>query len=118
MNYYNALQLETGGWHYVSQNRREGTHPVGYCAQWREDKTHVHATEEEARECFRRYLLDGQREEEYGDWTGCEVCDAPTKKGLTARPPLGNGFAFCDEHRTSEALAERVPAPGQIIASY
>jgi len=138
MNYYDALRLEDGsGYHYVSQNRRHGTHPVGYCRQWHEDKSHVHATAEEARECFRRYLLDGAREETYADWTGCEglvaddpndlddmgctinrKCDKPTKTGLTTRPPLGHGHALCDEHRTHEML-ERLTGPvGQITASY
>jgi hypothetical protein len=114
MNYYDARQLSDGsGWHYTSANRRSGTHPAGYCAD------HPgHATEDEARQCFRRYLLDGTREESYGDWTGCTICDTPTKKGLTERPPLGHGYPLCDEHRTSEQLAELVPAPGQIASSY
>jgi hypothetical protein len=152
MNYYDALRLEDGsGYHYVSKNRREGTHPVGYCSRIQpcpecEDyrqpecevcgqqgyidkgegwyKEHVHATADEARECFRRYLLDGQRDESYGDWTGCEAvidgekCDTPTKKGLTGRPPLGNGYAFCDEHRTPEQLEALTPTVGRITASY
>lgn len=125
MNYYDALALSDGsGYHYVSQNRRSGTHPVGYCATWHDDKTHVHATPEEARECFRRYLLDGSREESYSDWTGCEAiidgekCDTPTKKGLTARPPIGNGYALCDEHRTQEQLEALFGPIGQIAASY
>jgi len=114
VNYYDARQIkDNGGWHYTSANRREGTHPVGYCAE------HPgHATADEARECFRRYLLDGQGEETYGDWTGCEVCDTPTKRGLTTRPPLGHGHALCDEHRTPEKLAELTPSVGTITASY
>lgn len=119
MNYYDALRLEDGsGYHYVSQNRRGGTHPVGYCAQWHLDTTHVHATAEEARECFRRYLLDGQCEEEYDDWTGCKICDRPTKKGLTTRPPLGSDHPLCDEHRTPEQLEALTPSVGRIAASY
>ena len=134
MNYYDALKLSDGsGYHYVSQNRRTGTHPVGYCSRYQDDgrgdvidkgenwyREHVHATPAEARECFRRYLLDGQREESFGDWKGCEWegCDTPTKKGLTARPPLGRGFALCDEHRTPENLDALTPAVGRITASY
>ena len=54
MNYYNAQELADGsGYHYVS-HRRSGTHPVGYCSL--ADDTHVHATADEARECFRQYL--------------------------------------------------------------
>lgn len=115
MNYYDARELKDGGWHYTSANRRSGTHPVGYCHEHG-----PHETADEARECFRRYLLDGQREEAYGDWTGCEWegCDTPTKKGLTTRPPLGHGFALCDEHRTAENLEALTPDVGQIMASY
>lgn len=121
MNYYDALPLSDGsGWHYVQQNRRTGTHPVGYC------RDHgPHETAEEARECFRRYLLDGAREESYADWTGCEApvggeerCDRPTKKGLTTRPPLGTGYALCDEHRTTEQLEKLAGRVGRIAASY
>jgi hypothetical protein len=133
VNYYDALQVSDGPmkgkWHYVSQNRREGTHPVGYCSRFNGDGTeksdeeyhaHAHETADEARECFRRYLLDGSREESYSDWTGCEYegCDEPTKKGLTQRTPLGHGFALCDKHRTQEVLEELTGPIGQIVASY
>lgn len=117
MNYYDARPLADGsGFHFTSLNRRTGIHPVGYCA---EDGHEPHETAEEARACFRRYLLDGQREETYSDWTGCEFdgCDTPTKKGLTTRPPLGHGHALCDEHRTPEILEQLVTPVGQIAAS-
>ncbi len=114
MNYYGARMLGDGsGWHYTSANRRSGTHAVGYCVEHKS-----HATEADAQDCFRRYLLDGQREESYADWTGCVVCDTPTKKGLTTRPPLGNGYPLCDQHRTPEKLEALVPAVGTITASY
>lgn len=99
-----------------------GTRRVGnpdYCGS--------HDTEQEARECFARYLLDGWREESYANWTGCEWvqrlgeprCDRPTKKGLTTRPPLGTGHALCDAHRTFNHLVDLAPvSAGQIISSY
>lgn len=150
MNYYDARKVAAPGapevWHYTSQNRRSGTHAVGYCASTtacacvtfetgyraqpdceqchgtggipNPDHCGGHATPAEARECFRRYLLDDVSEETYGDWTGCEVCDTPTKKGLTTRRPLGHGHALCDEHRTPEQLADLTPPVGQITASY
>lgn len=145
MNYYDATQLSDGsGWHYTRTN--DGvTQAAGYCSPvipcslcttgfgkegcpecqgkgytLREGEEHVHETAEEARECFRRYLLDGQREETYADWTGCRYkdCDTPTKKGLTTRTPLGHGHPLCDEHRTPEILEELTPGIGQITASY
>jgi hypothetical protein len=122
VNYYDARELRdpetgegTGTFHFVVMNRRTGTHPVGYCAEHG-----GHPSAEEARECFRKYLLDDVQEEHYGDWTGCEVegCDEPTKRGLTARRPLGNGHALCDEHRTKEHLEALMGGVGSIASSY
>jgi hypothetical protein len=113
MNYYEARKLKDGsGWHWTGMNDSQ-IFPAGNCHEHA-----AHETREEAERCFRRYLLDGQREESYGDWTGCEICDKPTKKGLTTRPPLGNGYPLCDEHRTPETLESLVSAPTQICASY
>jgi hypothetical protein len=121
VNYYDARRLRresdtgiTEGWHFTCMNDGQ-IWPVGYCAEH-----YPHTTANEARECFRRYLLDGQREETYSDWTGCEMegCDTPTKKGLATRPPLGHGYAFCDEHRTAENLEALTAPVGQIVSSY
>lgn len=113
MNYYEARQTkDKAGWHFTSMNDGQ-IWPVGYCADHE-----PHATPEEARECFRKYLLDGSRELTYADWTGCEVCDTPTKKALSTRPPLGNDHALCDEHRTLEQLEALTEAPERIMASY
>lgn len=145
MNYYEARQLsDKSGWHFTCRNDGQIS-PVGYCAnresltaEWicmdcdgagcekcggggtvkRRIEPHVHETREEAEECFLRYLLDDISDEEYGDWTGCEVCGEPTKKGLTSRRPLGNGFPLCDEHRTPEILAGLTAWPSKIVASY
>jgi hypothetical protein len=118
VNYYEARKLKDGsGWHFTGFNKRPRPDgecwPVGYCAEHE-----AHAERWEAEECFRAYLLDGAQEEEYGDWTGCEICAEPTKKGLTARRPLGNGYPLCDEHRTPETLGTLVKKPSQITASY
>lgn len=118
MNYYQARQKkgddgEIVGWHYTCSNDAIGIFPVGYCTEHE-----PHETAEEAEECFRRYLLDGQREVEYGDWSGCVVCDEPTKKGLGTRPPLGSDHHLCDEHRNAEMLKGLTPRPTTITASY
>jgi hypothetical protein len=115
MNYYDARQTKNkSGWHYTCMN--DGAiWPVGYCAEHE-----PHATEREARECFGQYLLDGEREETYGDWTGCAVCDKPTKRGMTTRPPLGHGYPLCDEHFDGGRL-KKLSAPlavGKITASF
>lgn len=115
MNYYDARQRQDNKrWDYTRMNDGHIS-PVGYCG----DADHAHDTAEAARECFARYLLDGWREENYGNWAGCAVCDVPTKKGLTTRPPLGHGYPLCDEHRTLEQLKQLAPTDaGQITASY
>lgn len=113
MNYYEARPLADGGGFHFTRRNDDLIHPVGCCADHG-----PHETREEANECFRQYLLDGAAEESYSDWTGCEVCDAPTKKGLTTRRPLGNSHPLCDAHRTAERLAELTPVPGRISASY
>lgn len=113
MNYYAARPRADGsGFHYTVRND-DRIWAVGYCAEHP-----PHATAEGAQECFRRYLLDGMDVEEYADWTACVVCDTPTKKGLTARPPLGHGCPLCDEHRTPENFEALLPAVGKITASY
>jgi hypothetical protein len=125
MNYYDARPLADGsGFHYTCRND-DRIVSVGYCREHE-----PHATAEEARACFARYLLDGWREESYGSWHGCVweepdgggitvMCDTPTKKGLTTRPPLGHGYALCDEHRTFEHLKQLAPTDaGQITATY
>lgn len=163
MNYYDARRRQdTGKFDYTRMNDGHIS-PVGYCAEkdgcsCRTIKTGYqinpdceicggsgrvpnpdycgsHDTEEEARECFARYLLDGWREVSFSDWTGCqyrvvvgeddfggthrEQCDKPTKQGLETRPPLGESFALCDEHRTFECLRFLAAHDaGQITASY
>jgi hypothetical protein len=113
MNYYEARQRsDKTGWHFTCQNDDQ-IWPVGDCQDHE-----PHATREEAEECFLRYLLDDISEEQYGNWGDCEICGAPTKLGLTARRPLGNGFRLCDEHRSSEVLAGLTAWPSRIVASY
>ena len=138
MNYYKARQLsDKSGWHFTRMNDGH-IWPVGYCSPWQQcldcdghgcekcggrgvvkhPHEHVHATREEAEECFMRYLLDDIREEAYGNWGDCEVCGEPTKQGLTARRPFGSAHRLCDQHRRPEILAGLTPWPGQIVSSY
>ena len=113
MNYYEARQRkDKSGWHYTCKNDG-AVWPVGYCTDHE-----PHDTAEEAVQCFHTYLLDDISEVNYSDWMGCVVCDAPTKKGLQTRQPLGHDYPLCDEHRTEEKVRELDPTPGRIIASY
>lgn len=99
MRHLTAIQLPEGGWHYASASRRGG-HPIGYCAEHE-----PHATEDEARACYRRWqrdhvTLDGGR----WSWGGCDVkeCDNPARNGVTI---AGDGYALailCDDHHDRE----------------
>lgn len=136
-----------GKWHYTSGNRRTGTHPVGYCSPWRncpngcpvksldrrenpdceecgdtgavKGEQHYHDTEQEARECIRRYVLDNVHPVEMG-WTDCQVegCENPARKGFHLGHPRKSIVALCEEHCTTEQLESMVEPLGQMWASW
>jgi len=93
-----ARKGEDGGWHYVSMSR-QGGYPLGYCAEHE-----PHATEIQARECYSQYQRDNIRrlDDNMADWSGCRVCDAPTKNVVDIRYEGFRSAPLCDEHRTQE----------------
>lgn len=105
MNYDQPRALKSGGWHYTSMNDGR-VWPIGYCRDHRDEP---HATEDEARRCYRRYelaeclRLDGTA----GHWN---PCTHPGCETLTNREawiaPNGPFWLLCDEHRTRDAVAE------------
>lgn len=104
MNYDQPRQLEKGGWHYTTFNRRIGTFPIGYCA---DHKNEPHATEEEARRCYQQYKLNERLKLDltYGDYNPCDLpeCETLTNRGYGLDGwPEGR---LCDEHRTKEVVA-------------
>lgn len=82
MRHLTAAQRGEGGWHYVSASS-EGGHPLGYCAEHE-----PHATEDEARACFRRWERDKivRREDSYA-WGTCRVCKGPTRDAAEVHKP-------------------------------
>lgn len=90
---------EGGGWHYVSVGR-DGGYLLGYCAEHE-----PHATEAEARECYRRWQCDNiVLGEGKWSWGSCEVrgCDNPARNGARIK---GDGYhlaLLCDEHNDRE----------------
>lgn len=113
MNYYDARQREDGsGWHYIKLNKRSGTRPVGYCADHP-----PHATEAEARECYRQYELDNAREGKLSDqMLKCRVCGEYTEGFME----VGHTqmVVLCDVHRTREQLDKLIDPPGMICSSW
>lgn len=105
MNYDQPRQLKDGGWHYTSRND-DRIFPIGYCGTGHRDQPH--ATEDEARRCYRDYelnerlYLDGT----LGNWNPCEYPGCETLTNRDARIGEFGGWRLCDEHRTRECCAE------------
>lgn len=123
MNHLKASQRTTDRrWDYTNTNDRR-THPIGYCAGWREyneaerkrfcmndkwydeytsnkDKYHEegHATEEEAKACYKAYQLDTSLRvsKDSSSQQKCQVCQTWTQ----TRAVVGgySYFVVCDEH--------------------
>jgi hypothetical protein len=128
MNYAQARPLEdASGWHFTVRNDdRIWPHPCcrepgppatpddvskyGYeLGAPTLGKAHAaHPTREEAEACLHRWRLEqagAWRETEWSNWTGCEVCDEPTKKAATYRDVGGqHSISLCDEHRNAEQV--------------
>lgn len=116
MNYYKALQREkTGVWDYTCTNDGR-THATGYCAGKYDvirndtdlphhENYHAdgHATKDEARSCYKKYLLDHQLR--FGtssvQQNKCEICEAWTQGTAVVDTQM---FYLCDEHRTREVV--------------
>jgi len=100
--YDQPRQLKTGGWHYTSMNDGR-VRPAGYCAG------HApHATENDARRCWRDYQLNEQLNLDgtIGHWNPCEYpgCDTLTNRAASIGGWLR--WLLCDTHRTKACCAE------------
>ena len=107
MNYDAPRQLRgadgaVGGWHFTRFNRRTGTQAIGYCA------VHdPHATAEEARTCYTRFLMTERVrfDDTVDNYNPCEADGCDT---LTNRVAVVDGwhlYRLCDEHRDREHVA-------------
>jgi len=127
MLHYSARQRNDGRWDYTCSGR-----PVGYCCpyspipedgsipsaeKWNEkiaplrDKFHTlgHATEDEAQDCYKQYLLDTSltlkttEPENANQQNRCRVC----KKFTACLAMVGaySMFVLCPEHQTREVVA-------------
>lgn len=99
MNYDQPRQTIDGtGWHYTTGNRRLGIRPLGYC------RTHEpHPTEEEARECYARYLRDHMKmRAECTNWGNCTMpnCRKPARNLAEAGEWLS--ARLCNSHFTHD----------------
>jgi hypothetical protein len=139
MNYLKARQRQTDKrWCYTNMNDGE-VYAVGYCHAFHElddslpvteaekekhranaHKYHTsgHATEDEACECYKRYLLDNRLRlnRTMNDCQKkCQICDTWTDHYAT----IGTTqfFILCPEHNTIEIVASLFAAPQEVWSS-
>jgi hypothetical protein len=115
MQHHTVQQMRPGSpgagrWVYTGGNRREGRY-IECCRN--DDGTLFpddqigHDTREDAYAHQRERLLTRLRlDGKLGDWSGCRVCDAPTKR-FAEIPPAYYCEPLCDEHRTREVVEDR-----------
>lgn len=136
MNYYEPKQrLKDRRWDYT----RNG-HPAGYCREYQEidpkivpiteaqqqeyretahkHHTNGHATEEEARECYKEYLLDHDlslNRTMADQQRKCKVCGEWTQKFAEIGVQI---FELCDKHNNKEEVGKLFEAPSVIWSSW
>lgn len=124
MNYYQPREIikdgkSTGLFHYTCRNG-DRIWPVGLCAS----DCPGHTTEQEAREHWRLYLIQGieftpiMREwpKEKCESEGCNE-QAMTVGFIKHKPDVFNHHMFCAKHATPEEMAKFIKA-GDSISSY
>jgi len=135
MNYYQAKQRKSDNkWDYTRNNR-----PTGYCCEYKEidpkvipiteaqqkeyrdtsHKHHVngHASEEEACECYKQYLLDHQlilNKKMSNQQLKCRVCDQWTQGFAEVHCSM---FVLCPEHNNRKAV-ESLLSIGEACSSW
>jgi len=135
MNYYTTSQRQSDNkWDYTRNNR-----PVGYCRPYEkidteryglteeecseyEKTSHKHHdcghdTEEEARECYKQYLLDHNLR--FGKMSNqknkCRVCEEWTQ----GYAEIGNTmFVLCENHSNEESVSSLFTTPQQSWSSW
>lgn len=136
MNHYIAKQrVEDKRWDYTCNN-----HPIGYCRAYKEidpklipiseqqqeeyratqHKHHTdgHETEQEARECYKEYLLDHhlRLRAKMGDQQmKCRVCGEWTQNFAEIDCQM---FVLCDKHNNRETVEGLFDAPWESWSSW
>lgn len=127
MNYAEARQRsDKSGWAFTVRND-EDVWTAPCCRTDEQDadgyRAHRHVTREEAEACFNAWRRDPEKVElnaqTSGDWTGCVICDTPTKSAATHQDIGGRyrGIALCEEHMTVETVVAQIKNLTQVIYS-
>ena len=112
MNYYAPRQKQIDKlWHYTCMNDGQ-IWPVGYCA----DSCSGHVTEKEAREHYKRYLLEKRIEfsKHENQQRRCKECNVYTEGyvSIDGWPK----FDLCEQHQTKE-IVEKFLTVGTSMSS-
>lgn len=106
MIHYVAKELKSGGWHYTMNSL-----PIGYCLEHG-----GHDTAEEARECYKSYMLDKHlhldRKISDDILMKCKVKGCEEFTSGFASVGGYSMFILCDKHRTREEV-ERLYSVGE-----
>jgi len=112
MKYHYASRRDDGRWEFVCDDGRGHVWATGYCALG-----HDHATEKEARACYRQWLLDHKMKLDglhEGRFEPCAVCGCRTDRygavGMWTR-------SLCDRHRTRPELERIYPEIVEVITA-
>lgn len=135
MNYYEALKRESDERWDFTRNAR----PVGYCRAYEEidptcglneselrkhtensHKHHTcgHATEEDARACYKEYILDHKlrlNKKDINSQHKCKICKEWTS--LYAEVDT-NLYILCELHNNRESVDSLMKNPGFICSSW
>ena len=114
MRHKTAAQIPERGWHYVSMSRRGG-YPLGYCRDHE-----PHPTEDEARECYGRFVREQTIRLDAGrcGWTSCQArpggvrCQNPAQSVAEYGDDGYGVAALCPEHMTVEHVIESASLAG------
>jgi hypothetical protein len=116
MNYYDARQTkDKAGWHYTCMNDGQ-IWPVGYCRDHE-----PHDTQDEARECFRAWLLDNAKYDRPRFSNALYRCDVEGCREFTdggATDGHNSPYTLCGQHRNRETLKTLIGPVGQITSSW
>lgn len=114
MNYYQPRKRKDGKWDFTCRND-DDVWAVGYCA---EAGGGHHESEEEARDCYTKYLLDKELTftKMANQQRRCQVCQEYTE-GI-AQVGQATMYVLCDEHRNREEVEKLYGKVGNITSSY